>query len=400
MDPEKILAEIFKLDAIKGKKRTGQENDERKWRLTNFRTNGVKVVLTFCSGMEAAKGADNVCHLCDAGYNIPMPKCPIDVGLQRRGLFCVRPNRNDIATGTCDHSVVATVVDPGKLRPVQFCSLGGAALMNDPSALSIATTGRFEHVTEDAWMRESGRQRRQEDEEKRRVVNPMYEASIQALSATRRRSCKCFLEYSRACMEHLGTRLGELACCERSRFRWKYERLLMSFVDKVADRLFQRSSFRVGRNVDNVDRTKLSDAERMALRSALRRKRAERLQHQHVVFFGDGSFSASSRGHVSIPKKRLLKSMAVRGLTFLLSENFTSKRCPCGHDDLKDGIYTGGVRVRVHKTDGGVCDVLEAVRDRDELACINMMLSASSAMRSAVWPTHLTRDGLVTNSSH
>ena len=47
----------------------------------------------------------------------------------------------------------------------------------------------------------------------------------------------------------------------------------------------------------------------------------------------------------------------------------------------------------VMRRTGGVCDVLKSVRDRDELACVNMLLATSSVLRHTQWPHHLTRDG-------
>ena len=100
------------------------------------------------------------------------------------------------------------------------------------------------------------------------------------------------------------------------------------------------------------------------------------------------------RGAPSIPKKKLLKQMAVRGVTFLIDEYNTSKRCPCGQDELRD-LSTSHIeareRVRVHKTDGGTCGVLHRCRDRDALATLNMLQAAVAALRHESWPEHLRR---------
>ena len=66
--------------------------------------------------------------------------------------------------------------------------------------------------------------------------------------------------------------------------------------------------------------------------------------------------------------------------------------CPCGADELVTEMSNmGGERVRVHKTIGGTCTVLEGVNDRDEVATINMLLATQSAMRQGRWPLHLCR---------
>ena len=98
------------------------------------------------------------------------------------------------------------------------------------------------------------------------------------------------------------------------------------------------------------------------------------------------------RGNPSIPKKKLLKYMAVRGLTILIDEYKTSKMCPCGKSELiTQKQEASGKRVRVHKTDGGVCAVLKRVDDRDETATVQDLLVAGAAMQHLAWPTHLCR---------
>jgi len=77
-------------------------------------------------------------------------------------------------------------------------------------------------------------------------------------------------------------------------------------------------------------------------------------------------------------------------LTFLLGEYNTSKMCPCGTDELitpKGGA--NGKRVRVHKTSGDACSVLQLVDDRDETADVNFGLAALNSVRGYAWPSHL-----------
>ena len=123
----------------------------------------------------------------------------------------------------------------------------------------------------------------------------------------------------------------------------------------------------------------------------MRQERKSKCERR-LIFFGDAQFSCTMRGNPSIPKKKLLKQMAVRGLTVLLDEYNTSKMCPCGNAELTNQIRSNnGKRVRVHKTDGDVCNVLEVVKDRDEISTIDMMLIAASIFKHNKWPSHLCR---------
>lgn len=388
MAADKVLGTLLDLQKLKVKRHIGSARNAGGWVLACFRTDGVKTVLTFCTGMASAKAAENVCCLCDAGYDIPKPKAKIDVESTERGLFRVAPKRNDIEIGSVPASCKITVVDPGFCRPIQSASLSAQHLL-DPSLQAdvLARQSTFHHLTEATWMEESGRRERGQKEMHRRARNQDYKAALEELGNHRRRSCLEFLSYSQAAMRTLVARSSELVTFARSMFRWTYERKLQGFLDRLADSFYDRSTTRVSRQAGV---SHLSEDERAALREQLRRAKETRAQ-KHVVFFGDGTFSCTQRGHVSIPKKRLLKQMAVRGLTFLLCESYTSKRCPCGAGDLIDGNNTDGMRVRVHKNGGCGCEVLNAIKDRDELACVNMLLATSTACRGCSWPTHLTR---------
>ena len=112
---------------------------------------------------------------------------------------------------------------------------------------------------------------------------------------------------------------------------------------------------------------------------------------KQVVLFGDGTFKSSMRGRVSVPKKSILKALAARGLTFLLGEYKTSKTCPCGQDDLKTPSGSSNSRVRVHKTSGGQCAVLQKVRNRDETASVQFLCCGIRSVRGQAWPAHLRR---------
>ena len=160
----------------------------------------------------------------------------------------------------------------------------------------------------------------------------------------------------------------------------------------------------------------LKESERETLREELHDKRdhIRKASPRRLIFFGDGTFSCTMKGNPSIPKKKLLKRLSVQGPTILIDEYRTSKQCPCGQSELftpstssKDGSRSDPVerfRVRVHKTDGGECDILRignrsgrdlrsprVIKDRDELACMNMLLIAESAIKHSCWPSHLCR---------
>ena len=388
IDPLHLGADLFNFQKVKGKKYVGRADPKgRNWHLCNFRTNGVSAVLTFVSGANGALAAENTAAIIKTGYQIPKPEQPVDMRTAR-GLFRVTQSRNDLASEMYFQPGDQLVtVDPGFARPVQFAALAADALSDGASAQAVAAATSTWHYSKTEWMQQSGRDYQAGVERKRRQRNEAYGAALDSMSLTRRRCADAdeFGKYAHAAMATLADRASELTATTRCLFRWKCARKLQSFLSRVADSAFARQSLR----------PKRQPAPSGATIEELRERRRERraAPSRRAVFFGDGRFSSSMRGNPSMPKKKLLKYLAVRGLTLLLDEYRTSKCCPCGGDALKDltQAFDGGKRVRVHQTGGGVCDVLRCVDDRDELATINMLLAAQAAVQHRAWPTHLLR---------
>ena len=142
---------------------------------------------------------------------------------------------------------------------------------------------------------------------------------------------------------------------------------LVNFL-KVADRIFDRASRR---------RNEIPPKDRHQTR---------------VAFMGDGTFG-HRKGHAPVPKKKLVRSLAVRGPTVVMDEYNTSKMCPCGTSELKN-VHESH-RLRCHKTVGldGPCCVECSLgaenMDRDVLAIINFLLCARCALDGKERPDHL-----------
>ena len=243
-------------------------------------------------------------------------------------------------------------------------------------------------------MDQSGRDYQGRIEEKRRAKNLKYAQALDCLMQTRKKctDVEAFGKYANVAMCTLYDRQTELMSEKRTLFRWSCEKKLQRFLSRVADQMFARSSARVKRQEDY---SKLNGDELDALRGKLKALRKQRREApvRRMVFFSDGTFSSTMRGQPSIPKKKLLKQLAVKGLTILIDEYNTSKWCPCGQSELIDFTDSNksGKRVRVHKTGGGVCDVLKQVNDRDETATVQQLMIAQAAMYHLPWPVHLRR---------
>ena len=233
-------------------------------------------------------------------------------------------------------------------------------------------------------MRESGRKQKQEAEEKRRRGTE-YGKVLEEMGKTRGRKSvsSAFDKYCHAMFSSLGIRSKELLSTARTVARWMHKRKMASFIGKICDKLFDRASLRVKKNLLP---SPISEADKEELRQKLKAKRME-CKANRAVFFGDAGFGATMKGHNAIPKKKILRELCHRGLTILLDEFKTSKMCPCGEFELK----TTAGRVRSHQTNGSPCSFLCSSCDRDSLAAMNMLQCAVCAFQGKPRPTHLCR---------
>ena len=116
-----------------------------------------------------------------------------------------------------------------------------------------------------------------------------------------------------------------------------------------------------------------------------------------VAFMGDGQFK-HQKGYAPVPKKKLIKTLATKGMTVVLDEFRTSSECPCGNSEL-DNIDSDNesYRLRRHKTfeQGNPCCVECSIgsesMDRDVLAVINFCLCATASLHGQERPNHLCR---------
>ena len=366
-----------------------------KWRLSHFRTNGVQCVLTFVTGLVGS--VHGVTGLVEKGYSgIEAPDEPFDISTRgARGIYRLTQARCDIKCSSKE-SVKITALDPGQKRPVQMATVAAGCA---PNAATIAKEASFDHIDQKAWMQDSGRQAAQHHETHRRKKHAAYAQALDRISKCRRRcvDTQQIIQYSDAMLQTLVIRCSELLTPHRAYQRWKRSRALQKHISRVADKILDRSSLRLGRYEPGYTKT-LSFEARQELLCRLQQLRHEKRVsgHVHVVFFGDGTFG-HMRGNAAVPKKDLLHELGVRGPTVLIDEYKTSKMCPCGHE-LCDGKSQhdhnhGTGRVRVHKTIGDdSCEVLAHRNDRDELAAVNMLLAALHTLHDTAWPAHLVRN--------
>jgi hypothetical protein len=97
-DPHLITfgRQLFNFCKLKGKSAIILRKNPKSWELANFRTDGIRAVLTFVSGSAEARCAPHVDMLLKPGYRIPQPSEPVSPAT-KRGLFRITQTRNDAA---------------------------------------------------------------------------------------------------------------------------------------------------------------------------------------------------------------------------------------------------------------------------------------------------------------
>ena len=201
VDRADFASAIFNVESFKGRRGSQTLDDGnvvRRWRVASFRTDGVALAITFVSGHAPA--AFNAASLMKRGYQLATPAAPIDASTTRRGLYFVGESRCDVAPN--DAPVRATVVDPGFCKPVHVASVctDSAAPFDD---------AEHWHVTEETWMRDSGRTQAQAAEQLRRQGTE-YGRALESISgAGRRKSATAsFVEYTGAMLHTLKVPCG------------------------------------------------------------------------------------------------------------------------------------------------------------------------------------------------
>jgi len=375
-NPSEFAKTIFR-DKLPISTNVGQQ------KIVCFRTDGVKLCITFASNDTPISGVE---ELVDKGY-LSVPICEdVDVSVEKCGLWHLTQNNG--GTIKCSTPVDICCVDPGLHKPVEWSSMKSNVKPNCSDVVKAAT---LDFVSEDTWMRLSGRGESNVWEKRRRAANPEYGEALEALSTTMRHSAdyETFREYLAVCGQTLTVRFDELCHRRRSLRSWLSDRRSQSFLSRMANRIANQESVKI-RTTTSAYTKAMSPQELEELRKRAKAARIRRKDSKTVVFFGDGEFNHAMRHHVSIPKKSILHELGTRVPTILIDEYSTSKKCVCGASLCNQTDETA-CRVRVHQ-DGGDCEALRCgICDRDELATLNIAMASLTCIARQPWPVHLQR---------
>jgi len=336
---------VFNLSTVSHSKKAD-------WHLMGFKTDGVQLQLRFGAVSSRHPPATNTPALSEAGYSgIVAPSKKINPTLKTRGVYRITEDRfdNKKLSDADASGVLAVLVDPGAAKPVEVREvvLSKAITAQSTEDHTLKTWS----VTEDQWLQESRDGMLRKREKMRRKRGSLYSYVLGKLGETKKKTSDLptYTSYARMFIEHIKVLKRELLNRSRKVTRWLNYKNIQKALDKLADRLMR-----------NKDKKTSPD--------------------QRVLFFGDGSFKPT-KGHVSVPRKKLVKHCGHRGQVFVLREWGTSKYCPHCGGTMVD--VEGCHRVRRCSSDPNVanpCPLTTRHVDRDECATISLAMCAAWAV--------------------
>ena len=242
----RMMTQMFDMKHIKGKGAVDGENS-LVWRLVSFRTDGVQLSLTF--GTVLSQAAPNTESLVKAGYQIPESK--VDVATASRGVYSVSEDRNDLEN-TNNGNLVLVPLDPGLVKPLQAAEIPLGECDTAASICNYLTEhDALWHYTSKEWKERSGRVKSEKKETLIRERNRAYESVIEKLRKERKSTASmgAMESYCKAVFANMNVLRSELITVNinRSKMKWARMRKTVSWLSRVADKVFDRERGHVSR---------------------------------------------------------------------------------------------------------------------------------------------------------
>lgn len=338
------------------------------WVPIRLSTDGVRLAVTFASGV--AKKAPNIDGLSAANYKWDAPAERLQLEDTDRGVYRDHQWRHDISC-QAEADVKLIAIDPGIKKKLQIAS-APLSLCSNAAKLAELAAGEpksvFWQISSDEWADYAGTRSREARVVGARQRNRPYDVLVEELRMCRKRTSnsETFQDYLFHLLGGFSTFTSHLLHPQRSMDRWRDTRKAMSALARIADRVW------------GIKKRKKGEPH-------LPKNEKKRT----IVLIGDGSFGDT------FPKKKFVRALASRGLTIVLDEYNTSSMCPCGESKLQDTSAIFQVasddaprRPRCHKAaeHEGPCHVMSTFllnqldTDRDELACMQMLLAAHKGL--------------------
>lgn len=266
------------------------------------------------------------------------------------------------------------------------------------SCNNIKDNGVFWNITNEEYLEETFRNDIEKEVNARRGKKEDYQVALNNLSNELKQTA-CTESFNNYCKEYFKYLDIFTRECLRKRVRVRKfftKSKTDSYLQRLSNKLFNKSSYKKISENYKI----LTGRERKNLREKIRIKKKELEDKKYITFFGNGSFGSGGYGYSSIPRKKIIKFLGNTGLTIILDEYNTSKKCPgCGSimEDISDKRRVRRCTSEYSKTrlkencklstaEGNYTD------DRDYASTINMGLCSYEGLVKHKRPQSLCRE--------
>ncbi|KAG5184074.1 hypothetical protein JKP88DRAFT_315688 [Tribonema minus] len=301
-----------------------------------FETDGHQIKLSLMTSHGTNPGPPGLRYLHEAGYKLRTKNEGImDVVGRGRGVY----NDHGIIFGE-DRTVLDDAmlggVDPGVCKPL--CNIYALGADWDPTAaLQHRPAFNYVVVTEEEVKKLSGRKKTAHQEAVVRAQQPKYASALRTVWRYRKRTSDVS-ELVRYCIA------------------WKR-----------VEHGYWAEKLRKVRKVKAFERFRALQSQAQHIKKVV--FSGFQGADKRLIVFGNGSFKAK-KGHVSVPRKMIIRACACECSVVMGDERGSSKYCPCGQELVNLNREKSGKRIRVcnntlcplttfDRDDGGVAGIMK-----------------------------------------
>jgi hypothetical protein len=296
---------------------------------TGFQTDGVQLVAELQMLCAEYPIASNVDNLVKKGYSeLSKPNKKVNILECKRGVHISSEKRNDLKKlNKSDNAknVHIVAIDPGLskvicVRETNFEKCGDAKSIIDNSEKWCISNQDYIDLT--------SRDEINSQLDKMKKKNKKYCEILDELSNEIKKTTNIdnLIGYCSILFKKFDIMQEEHNKKQRKILKFNSKRKIDSAVHSIANRIFKTTSYKKEDNYKN-----LTDVEKIEIRKKRKIKIDDDVRIKRVAFFGNASYSSGGSGYQSMPRKKIVKFLGINGLTFVLDEYNTSKKCPgCG----------------------------------------------------------------------
>lgn len=391
---DRLETNLFNLDHIPQIRR---RNKGDKILFTGFQTDGVQLVAELQMLRAEYSIAPNVDNLVKKGYSeLSKPSKKINVLECERGVHISSEKRNDlkkIKKSEKTENINLVAIDPGLAKVI---CVRETKLEKCGDAKSIMENSDSWSISNQEYVNLTSRDEINKQLDKMKKKNKKYCEILDELSNEMKKTTNLenLIGYSSVLFKKFDIIQKEHNKKQRKILKFTSKRKIDSAVHSIANKMFKTTSYKKEDNYKN-----LSDDEKIDIRKKRKLDIDSKSKTKRVAFFGNGSFTSGGSGYQSMPKKKIVKFLGITGLTFVLDEYNTSKKCPgCGSNMCNTNKKSRVRHCTSEKSWGepNMC-ILATEKgnyedDRDESATISMTSCAYSAITEGKRPIWFCRN--------